>query len=524
MQGHIATVLNGRDDRRIGRRAADAALFHFLDQAGFGEARRWLGEVLARVDLDQLQRFALDHFRQHVVFARLALLRQHTGVTVKLEDTALGTQLEVARGHGDAGGQVLRWRHLAGQELAPDQLVQALGVALHASELARVGIHVGRTNRFVRLLGAFLAAVHQRCLGQVLLAELALDVAARHVQGVGRQVGGVGTHVGDVAGFVQALGHHHGFLHTEAQAVAGGLLQGGGNERCRRLAAGRAVFALDHAVAGSLELLQRGHGLGFVQRLEGLTLLACHFETHLGVLGGAEVGVDFPVLFRDERADFALALHHQLHRHRLYTAGGQATGDLGPQQRRNHVTDHAVEETPRLLRVDPVDIQLARLREGFLDGLLGDFVEHHALVAGVVAADGLAQVPGNGFPFAVQVGCEIDGVGVLRQAAQLFDHLFLARQDLVLGLPAVVGVDAHACHQLAAGLFLRRQGRSLTRGLATLGGWLFAGAGRTAGGEVSDMADTRLHHVLVAQVLVDGLGLGRGFHNDQRFAHGSEYS
>ena len=60
--------------------------------------------------------------------------------------------------------------------------------------------------------------------------------------------------------------------------------------------------------------------------------------------------------------------------------------------------------------------------------------------------------------------------------------------------------------------------------LAALGGWLFAGASRTAGGQVSDMADTRLHHVLVAQVLVDGLGLSRGFHNDQRFAHGSENS
>jgi len=32
---------------------------------------------------------------------------------------------------------------------------------------------------------------------------------------------------------------------------------------------------------------------------------------------------------------------------------------------------------------------------------------------------------------------------------------------------------------------------------------------RTAGGKVADVADTRFHHVLVAQVLVDGLGLGR---------------
>lgn len=94
--------------------------------------------------------------------------------------------------------------------------------------------------------------------------------------------------------------------------------------------------------------------------------------------------MDLPVLFRDEGADLTLTLNHQLHRHRLYTASGQTTGNLGPQQWRNHVTDHAVEETPRLLGIDPVDVQLAWLREGFLNGLLGNFVEHHALVAGVV--------------------------------------------------------------------------------------------------------------------------------------------
>jgi len=44
------------------------------------------------------------------------------------------------------------------------------------------------------------------------------------------------------------------------------------------------------------------------------------------------------------------------------------------------------------------------------------------------------------------------------------------------------------------------------RGLAALDRLL---VGRAAGGKVADVADTRFHHVLVAQVLVDGLGLGR---------------
>ncbi|MNH01109.1 hypothetical protein D3C79_603190 [compost metagenome] len=71
--------------------------------------------------------------------------------------------------------------------------------------------------------------------------------------------------------------------------------------------------------------------------------------------------MDLPVFFRDEGTDLAFTLDHQLHRHRLYTAGRQAAGDLGPQQWRDHVPDHAVEEAPRLLGIDAVDVQLARL-------------------------------------------------------------------------------------------------------------------------------------------------------------------
>ena len=271
-------------------------------------------------------------------------------------------------------------------------------------------------------------------------------------------------------------------------------------------------------------MLQGCHGLGFVERFERLTQVTGHFEAYLCLLGSAQVSVDFPVFLRHESTDFALTLDHQLDRHGLHTTGRQAPGDLGPQQRRHHVAHDAVEEAARLLGVHPSDVQLTRLREGFLNRLLGDFVEHHALVAAVVAADGFTQVPGDGLPFAVQVGCEVDGVGILGQTTQLVDHLFLTRQDLVLGFPACFRVDAHAGHQLPARLLLRRQCRGLSRSFAALGTRLLGRTGRTAGGKVSDVADTRLHHVLVAQVLVDGLGLGRGFHNDQRFAHGSEYS
>ena len=56
---HIAAILNGRNDRRIGGRAADAAFFQLFNQRGFAKTRRRLGKVLRGRQLDQAQAFAL---------------------------------------------------------------------------------------------------------------------------------------------------------------------------------------------------------------------------------------------------------------------------------------------------------------------------------------------------------------------------------------------------------------------------------------------------------------------------------
>ena len=57
----VAAVLQHLQDRGVGRGPADAELFHALDQRGFREARRRLGEVLGDGEVLPLQRFALAH-------------------------------------------------------------------------------------------------------------------------------------------------------------------------------------------------------------------------------------------------------------------------------------------------------------------------------------------------------------------------------------------------------------------------------------------------------------------------------
>ena len=88
--------------------------------------------------------------------------------------------------------------------------------------------------------------------------------------------------------------------------------------------------------------------------------------------------MDFPVFFRVERTDLALTLHHQLHGHRLHATCRQATGNLGPQQWRNHVAHYAIEKAiqeafskPGELDINRVNAQQARR---FLDRVVGYMV------------------------------------------------------------------------------------------------------------------------------------------------------
>ena len=226
-----------------------------------------------------------------------------------------------------------------------------------------------------------------------------------------------------------------------------------------------------------------------------------------------------PILLRHEGVDFTLALHDQAYRHRLHSPRGKPPGYLGPQQRRHHVPHHPVEKATGLLRVDPVLVQVGRLLEGLGDGFFGDLVEHHALVAAVVAADGLPQVPGDGLPLAVKVGREVDRVGAGGELPEFAHHFLLARENLVIGLPAVRRVDAHAPDQLVPGLLLAVLGlffRGHLAGLGRLGGALLGvHTSAAAGGrQVADMTHAGLDDKVRTQVLVDGFRLGWRFDDD----------
>ena len=204
----------------------------------------------------------------------------------------------------------------------------------------------------------------------------------------------------------------------------------------------------------------------------------------------------------------------------MHPPGRKPARYLRPQQGRKLEADDAVQETPRLLRVHLVLVDLARFLEGTGDGATGDFVEHHPAIARRIAADHLAQMPGDGLAFAVAVGGEIDVAGAGRGGGEFPHHLFLAGDDLVVGGPAVVRVHAHATHELGTGaagavcrLLLRRQFARLRALASTLLGVQLGGA--AAGGQVAHVADARLDHVVLAEIAVDGARLRRRFDDDE---------
>ena len=64
---HVLPLLDGAEDRRVGGRASDAALFQLFHQRGFVVARRRLGEVLLRLQFFQRELLAFFKGRQLVL-------------------------------------------------------------------------------------------------------------------------------------------------------------------------------------------------------------------------------------------------------------------------------------------------------------------------------------------------------------------------------------------------------------------------------------------------------------------------
>src|SRR6516164_11476221 len=514
----VFAVLQRRDDRGVSRGAADAVLLQRLDEGGLAVTRRRLGEVLRGGELRQAHAVAFLQRRQHVVgviglgvVAPFLIDRDVPGFH---ERRAVGAQ-QVALWSFGARQQVDRDRiehrvaHLRGHGALPDQRVQPIEIVIDlALDIRRRDRRRSRADRLVSLLGVLrLGLVDARLFGNLVRAVEPRGNRTDLLNRLRRERYRVGAHVGDEADaaladvlpLVQLLGETHGAARVEAELARRLLLQRrGGEGRCRVAA---ALLAVDRQHAqrpgrgrgGARRCAHRILGLArrrLVGEAELLDLLAPILQElqRKGLAAVRALAFDGPVLLRDEGSDLLLALADHAQCRTLYAPRGQPAPHLLPQEWREIEADQVVESAARLLCVDELHRQAARLPDRLADGVARDLVEHHPMhvlaVEGAARIEDLLQVPGDRLTLAIGVGGEIQSLGLAERARDRRDVALVLLEHLVLHGVAALRVDR---------AFLGHQVTHVP-----------------IGGE---------HIEVPPEILLDGLRLGGGLDDDEVLCH-----
>ena len=335
----------------------------------------------------------------------------------------------MARAGGvDLHGVIARVRHLAGDEAAPDELVQAvLLLGQIILDALRVEPDIAGTDSLVRILRALLLAEMARGTGIILRAITLADQLARGGQRLLGKAQRVGTHIGDQAdgalgaqlhAFIELLCDRHGAPRRHIELARSLLLKRRGDKGRRRRA---ALFRTLDGRDGKLPARNVALDLECFLLAVQLALLAVAIVAGgegAGLVQTAQEDIERPVFLRHKGLDLFFPFHDKTGRNGLHTPGRQAAPHLLPQQRTELITDDPVEDAPRLLRIDEIIVDVARLLNAARDDVFRDFIEGHALRLAVRQSEQLLQMPGNGLSFAVRVGCEIDAVRFLRRAFQ----------------------------------------------------------------------------------------------------------
>ncbi len=204
-----------------------------------------------------------------------------------------------------------------------------------------------------------------------------------------------------------------------------------------------------------------------------------------GLACGQE-GLNGPILLRHKGANLALAIDDQSERHGLDPARAQPPPDLFPEEGAHLVSHQTIKDPACLLGLYLFQVKGARMRKGLLNCPFGHLVKDHAMHGPLRRLQLLDEVPPDGLPFPIRIGSQVDPLGAPGGLPELLQDFLPSLHHLVLGLEVPLGIDRKA---------IRR--------------------------EIADVAVRGLDHILFPQKFVDGLGLGRRFHNDQRFRHAS---
>ena len=195
---------------------------------------------------------------------------------------------------------------------------------------------------------------------------------------------------------------------------------------------------------------------------------------------GGKLGIDGPVFLLHKVADFLFAVDNQLDDHRLHPACRQTRLDRFPQEGTELIAHQAVEDAAGLLRVDQVDVDVARSCHTAFDAGLGNLVKGNAAFFLAAQIQHIRQVPGDCLSLAVRVGGKINKACVLGSLFQLVAQLTLAADVDIFRCKIVF--DVHT---------------------------------QTAFGQITHMTHRSHDLIALAQIFLDGLCLCRRLHDYQ---------
>ena len=334
--------------------------------------------------------------------------------------------------------------------------------------------------------------------------------------GLLRQRHRIGTHIRDIAVLIQSLRRTHGLTRAHRQAIACGLLQRRRGERRKRTATVRLRFHRRDGERREFQRLRKRTGLRLVKLNDIIlgtgggqqTVLTeilgtgqttavkrhhARIEGHIVTFGAHRLqrGGHVPIRGTHERHALTLTLDDQTGGDGLHAACGKARPHLAPQHRRQLVAVQAVQDTASLLRVDHGAVHIAGVIQRCLDRLRRDLVEHHALDRHL-RLERLHQMPCDGLPLAILIGCEIEGIGLFQCAFQFGDGLLLITVHDVVRLEAVFHIDAELAE------------------LGLVGGRHLAGLCK-----VANVAHRCHDRIVGAEISSDFPGLGGRLHNNE---------
>ena len=428
--GDVPPVYDGLDGGGVGRGAPDSELLQLLYEARFAETGGALRKCL------QCRNPASAELRPHSeprreYRARIPLLFIFAALYIDLHESVeeaffphRGEFAVEAVGDYRGGGPFYAGvGHLGGYGPFPDEVVELH--LRHRAVYVRTGDVRGADGLvcLLRPLRLCLVVARAGVSGPVHLCDATLCGG----QCQRREGGGVGTHIGYKPRFVEALCGGHGLRDREAQLARRLLLELRGGKGGRGGAQHLFLLYVGHGETGVAARFEEGAGLfgRFEMVVEGgLELFAT----------GGEDRLHLKICIAVECGDFALPVHYETDRYRLYAPRREPPADFPPQDGGELVTDQAVEDAPGLLGLDEVHVYLPRILDGMEDGPLGYFVEDDPAGALRIEAEGIEEVPRNGLPFAVFIAREPDGVGFAGGGREVGDHLLLIVGHHIIGL------------------------------------------------------------------------------------------